>query len=60
VSQARKKGCFIVSLSGFSPNNPLRDMGDMNFYVPSSSYGDVEVTHMAICHAVVDILYKGK
>lgn len=58
VSQARKKGCFIVGLSGFSPRNPLRDMGDINFYLPSSSYGAVEITHLAICHAVVDILYK--
>ncbi|MEW6087940.1 MAG: SIS domain-containing protein [bacterium] len=58
VSMARKKGCFIAGLSGFSPDNPLREMGDINFYLPSSSYGDVEVTHMAICHAVIDILYK--
>lgn len=59
VSQARKRGCFIVTLSGFSSSNLLRDMGDVNFYVPSSSYGDVEITHLAICHAVIDILYEG-
>lgn len=58
VSRAQKLGCFIVSLSGFSFRNPLRNKGDVNFYLPSSSYGAVEITHLAICHAVVDILYK--
>lgn len=36
--------------------NEKRD--SINFYVPSSSYGAVEITHLAICHAIVDILYK--
>jgi len=58
VNQAKKKGCLVISLSGFSSRNPLRDKGDINFYVPSSEYGPVEVTHLAICHAITDILYK--
>lgn len=56
VCQAKKKGCFIVGLSGFSSSNPLRKMCDINFYAPSHSYGAVEVAHLAICHRVVDIL----
>ncbi len=58
ASIAKKKGCFVIGLSGFSNRNPLRSMGNINFYAPSSSYGAVEITHLAICHAVVDILYK--
>lgn len=58
VTQAKKKGCFVFTFSGFSSLNPLRRMGDLNFYVPSASYGAVEISHLAICHAVVDILYK--
>lgn len=58
VSEARKKGCFIVGLSGFSALNPLRKAANLNFYAPSFSYGDVEIVHLAICHAIVDILYK--
>lgn len=58
VSQAKKNGCFVIGLSGFSSRNSLRRMGDINFYVPSSSYGAVEISHLAICHAVVDILHK--
>lgn len=55
---AKKSGCSIVTLSGFGADNPLRKMGDVNFYVPSRSYGDVEIAHMAICHAVVDQLME--
>lgn len=58
VAQGKKNGCLVVGLSGFSIRNPLRTRGDINFYVPSSSYGLVEITHSAICHAIVDILYQ--
>lgn len=51
---AKKKGCFLVTLSGFSGRNPLRKMGDINFYLPSSSYGYVEIIHLTICHYIVD------
>jgi len=57
VSSAKNKGCFVISLSGFSSHNPLRSMGNINFYAPSSSYGAVEIAHLAICHALVDVLY---
>ncbi len=58
VAQAKKKECFVIGLSGFSPRNPLRSMGDINFYAPSSSYGAVEIAHLAVCHSIVDSLYK--
>lgn len=58
ASCAKKKGCFVIGLSGFSSRNPLRGMGNINFYAPSSSYGAVEIAHLAICHAIVDILFK--
>ena len=58
ATSAKRKGCFVVSFSGFSRRNPLRGMGNINFYAPSLSYGAVEIAHLAICHAIVDILYK--
>jgi D-sedoheptulose 7-phosphate isomerase len=51
---ARGKQCRVITLSGFEPDNALRRLGELNFYVPSRSYGEVEITHLAICHAVVD------
>jgi D-sedoheptulose 7-phosphate isomerase len=41
-------------LSGFGEDNRLRGKGDINFYVPSQEYGFVEITHLTLCHAVVD------
>ena len=56
VEAARARGCAVITLSGFDPDNPLRVKGDVNFYVSSSEYGLVEISHMAICHAILDII----
>jgi D-sedoheptulose 7-phosphate isomerase len=53
---ARDKGCRILTLSGFSPENPLRKIGDLNFYIPSDRYGYVEVAHTIIAHYLSDCL----
>jgi D-sedoheptulose 7-phosphate isomerase len=55
VTAARENQCRVMTLSGFEPNNPLRAMGDMNLYVPSKSYGFVEITHLALLHTVLDL-----
>jgi D-sedoheptulose 7-phosphate isomerase len=44
----------IITLSGFRPDNPLRKMGELNFYVPSDRYGEVEIAHHTICHGILD------
>lgn len=56
VQMARKKKMKVFTLSGFSPSNVLRKLGDMNFYVPSSSYGMVELSHSIFCHYLTDRL----
>jgi len=52
--QARSSGCAIVTFSGFDTDNPLRATGDMNFYVASHHYGLVEISHLSLCHAILD------
>lgn len=52
---AREIGCRVVTLSGFGADNPLRSRGDVNFYVPSDAYGFVELTHLSLCHCVLDL-----
>jgi D-sedoheptulose 7-phosphate isomerase len=54
----RRTGCRVITLSGFRPDNPLRSRGELNFYVPSMSYGHVEVTHMALSHTLVDTIIE--
>jgi len=55
VAVARARGCGVVTFSGFQADNPLRGLGDVNFYVPSGAYGLVEVTHIALIHAILDL-----
>lgn len=50
------KGCDLITMSGFTPDNPLRSLGGLNFYAASSSYGYVEITHLTLCHAIVDMI----
>lgn len=60
VYAASAKRCAIITLSGFKEDNPLRVIGDFNFYVPSLEYGPVEVIHQYICHWVLDIIMTSK
>jgi D-sedoheptulose 7-phosphate isomerase len=55
VKAARAAGCKVVTFSGFTEDNDLRSAGDVNFFVQSKEYGFVEVAHLTLCHAVLDI-----
>ena len=54
VKAAREVGMKVITLSGFSDENPLRSMGDVNIYVPSDKYGFVEIVHQILLHAASD------
>lgn len=57
---ARQKQCRLITLSGFKPENPLRSLGDYNFYVPARSYGVVEILHHSLCHCLLDMISAKK
>lgn len=59
VAAAKKKGAKVITLSGFSKDNPLRSMGDHNFYVQADDYGPVEVIHQFLVHLMLDAIMKG-
>jgi D-sedoheptulose 7-phosphate isomerase len=58
VEAARKMACPIIGFSGFGAENPLYQAGDLNFYIPSNSYGIVEIGHLLLIHAVIDEVIK--
>lgn len=60
IKEARDLGLKIVTLSGMSPQNSSRLLGDLNFYVPANRYGIIESVHQALLHAWLDfyILYR--
>jgi D-sedoheptulose 7-phosphate isomerase len=60
VQAARGKGCKVITMSGFQKDNPLLQLGDINFYVPADEYGPVEILHTAICHGILDVIMKGR
>jgi D-sedoheptulose 7-phosphate isomerase len=59
VHQAIEMDCQVITLSAFQSNNPLRQLGHLNFYVPTMSYGFAEIRHLCICHCIIDGLVKG-
>ena len=56
VKAARAAKCAVVTFSGFASDNPLRCLGDLNFYINSDRYGFVEIGHLTICHAILDFI----
>jgi D-sedoheptulose 7-phosphate isomerase len=54
VEEARDRHMAVITLSGFDPENRLRKLGRLSFYVPAHAYGMVEVTHLAILHGIID------
>jgi len=56
VNAARSAKCAVMTLSGFTADNPLRRLGDINFYIASDRYGFVEIGHLTICHAILDFI----
>lgn len=55
VETARTVGVSVLTLSGFKADNPLRRLGDMNLYVPNGEYGFVEISHLTLCSAILDL-----
>lgn len=54
VELARGRECRVITLSGFTVDNPLRRLGDLNFYVRSNAYGMVELAHSILAHHLTD------
>ena len=54
VRTALQKECKVITLSGFEPNNPLRQLGRVNFYIAASDYGLVEAAHSVLSHFLTD------
>lgn len=51
---AKKLGLQLITFSGFNPENPLRKIGDINFFVNSKGYNIVEITHQVWLLAIID------
>jgi D-sedoheptulose 7-phosphate isomerase len=53
---AKSRGIEVVSFTGSSPDNPLRELSDIDFWFDSRAYNVVECVHMIWLMSVVDML----
>lgn len=51
---AKEIKASVITFSGFATDNPLREIGDLNFWVESCDYGLVEMSHFFLLHTLVD------
>ena len=54
VAKMQQLGGKSITLSGFSSDNPLRSLGDVNVWLDSDDYAFVEVGHQFVLHNVID------
>jgi len=54
IEAARDLQMTVITLSGMSPDNKSRKLGDLNFYIPANTYGIVESSHQVLLHCWFD------
>lgn len=54
INVAKKKKAKVITFTGFKPDNKVKQMGDINVYVPCEKYGMVESIHNMILQQIVD------
>ena len=53
---AKKLNLKVVTFTGFSENNPLKSIGNLNFWLPSKAYNIIENTHSIWITSVIDMI----
>lgn len=56
AAKVRELGFPIVTFSGFASYNPLKSLGDINFWLDSKAYNIVESLHNIWICSVVDLI----
>lgn len=54
IHVAKNKNAKVITFTGFRPDNKVKQMGDINVYVPCGKYGMVESIHNMILQHIVD------
>ena len=56
AKRAKELNMGVITFSGFNSNNSLRKLGEINFWVDSTAYNIVEMTHHIWLLAIVDYI----
>lgn len=54
IDVAKRKKAVVITFTGFKHDNKVKQMGDINVYVPCEKYGVVESIHNLILQQIVD------
>lgn len=54
AQKAKKMRLKLITFSGFDSDNPLRRLGDINFWADSKAYNIIEMVHTVWLVAIVD------
>jgi len=54
AAKVRELGGAVITLSGFTPDNPLRALGNFNIWLDARDYGMVEIGHQFVLHNIAD------
>ena len=57
---AKKIGCKVVTLTGFSKMNKVKKIGHVNLWLNSKNYNLIEMTHHTWLLSIVDFLANNK
>ncbi len=49
-------GGTVFTLTGFDSHNPLREVGNFNYWIDSHDYGIVEIGHLFFLHHLTNLL----
>lgn len=58
IEVAKEKGAFVITFTGFKPDNRAKQLGDINVYIPCEKYGIVESIHNLILQQAVDMIME--
>lgn len=58
ILSAKELSMEVITISGMETNNKSRQLGDLNFYVPAQTYGEIECTHQIVLHFWLDKYMK--
>jgi len=54
--KAKDMGLPLVTLSGFSSKNNLRELGDINLWIDSTEYNIIEIVHQTWILSIIDYI----
>jgi len=57
---AKKIGCKVVTLTGFSKQNKVKKIGHVNLWLESKNYNIIEMAHHTWLLSIVDFIAKSK